>query len=268
MNKYNMIPNRKPKKVKIKPASSSKSRIQKPNTVRRHARKSYSASTTVIPKKVKPLSIKEQSKRPKISAVQPIFRGKTCFIIGGGPSLSKIDWNRLAGKNTIAINKAFISYPNADVLYWTDSRFYSWYKNEIDQYKGIKYAIRFNATQNGEVQLLNRGIRFGLETRADTLAHGNNSGYAAINLAYHLGAKKIVLLGYDMGNVGGKGHYHEGYSSTRTTSNEIYQKQFIPGFTFIANELKKKNVEVWNGCHTSKLTVFPRISLEKALSIN
>ena len=263
-----MIPNRKPKRVKIKPASSN-SRMHRSNTVRRHDRKLQSASAaTVIPKKVKPLSIKEHSKRPKVTSVQPIFRGKTCFIIGGGPSLSKIDWNQLAGKNTIAINKAFISYPNADVLYWTDSRFYSWYKNRIDQYKGIKYAIRFNATQNGEVQLLNRGIRFGLETRADTLAHGNNSGYAAINLAYHLGAKKIVLLGYDMGNVGGKSHYHEGYSATRTTSDEIYQKQFIPGFTFIANELKKKNIEVWNGCPTSKLTVFPRISLERALNIN
>ena len=30
-------------------------------------------------------------------------------------------------------------YPNADVLYWTDSRFYTWYKNEVDNYN--KFTI-------------------------------------------------------------------------------------------------------------------------------
>lgn len=262
-----MIPNRKPVKVKVKPASSSTSRIDRTGPIKRGRSYGHSAQPAKVSvPRVGQLPVQEPAGRPKTSTVQPIWRGETCFIIGGGPSLTGLDWNRLAGKRTIAINKALLSYPNADVLYWTDSRFYSWHKLDIDRFKGLKYAIRFNATHNGEVQLLNRGMRFGLETRADTLAHGNNSGYAAINLAYHLGAKRIVLLGYDMGNVGGKSHFHDGYA-TRATSDEIYQKQFIPGFDFLAAELKKKGVEVLNACPTSKLTAFPRISLDRGLGL-
>lgn len=261
-----MIPNRKPKAVKVKPASSAKSRIARSGPIPRHRSGQTQPATRVHVSKINPVVQNDIAKKPKTSHVQPIWKGETCFIIGGGPSLAALDWNQLAGKRTIAINKAVLSYPNADVMYWTDSRFYSWYRQDIDRFKGLKYTIRFHATHNSDVMMLNRGMRFGLETRTDTLAHGNNSGYAAINLAYHLGAKKIVLLGYDMGNVGGKSHYHDGYP-TRATSDDVYEKQFIPGFAVLASELKKKGVEVWNACLTSKLIAFPRISLDRGLMI-
>jgi hypothetical protein len=198
--------------------------------------------------------------------VEPIWSGETVYIIGGGPSLIGFDWNRLIGKRTIAINKAILSYPMADALYWTDSRVYGWYKKEIDSFKGLKYSIRNHSSYPAGINILRKSNKFGLEEAKDALCHGNNSGYAAINLAYLLGAKRIVLLGYDMHNDGKKGHYHDGYPVPPTGDN-IYRDQFIPGFQILADLLKEKKVDVYNASMTSSLRVWPKISFEQALSL-
>ncbi len=201
-----------------------------------------------------------------VSRVEPIWSGETVYIIGGGTSLTGFNWNRLIGKKTIAINKSILSYPNADALYWTDSRVYGWYKKEIDGFKGLKYTIRHHVTYPNDVKVLRKGSKFGLEEAKDALCHGNNSGYAAINLAYLLGVKKIVLLGYDMRNDGKQGHYHDGYPVPATGDN-VYRDQFIPGFQILADLLKQRKVEVYNASMTSALTVWPKISFEQALSL-
>ena len=38
--------------------------------------------------------------------------------------------------------------------------------------------------------------------------HGQNSGYQAVGLAYHLKADRIILIGFDMQRTGGKSHWH------------------------------------------------------------
>jgi hypothetical protein len=197
--------------------------------------------------------------------VDPIWSGETVYIIGGGPSLAGFNWKGLEGKKTIAINKALITYPNADVVYWTDSRVYRWYTQEINRFKGLKYTIKGNAGYAPDVKVLKRGVKFGLEEARDRLAHGNNSGYAAINLAYLLGAKRIILLGYDMKNDGIKGHYHDGYP-VPMTSDKIYRDQFLPGFEILAEKLKEKKVQVYNASPISNIKCFPKINYEKALT--
>lgn len=200
-----------------------------------------------------------------VAKVDPIWQNETVYIIGGGPSLIGFNWNSLIGKRTIAINKAILSYPMADVLYWTDSRVYGWYKQEIDKFKGLKYTTRHHVTYTNDIKVLRKSNKFGLEESKDALCHGNNSGYAAINLAYHLGAKRIVLLGYDMHNDGVKSHYHEGYP-VPATGNNIYKDQFIPGFQILGDLLKQKKIEVYNASIKSSLTVWPKITFDKALS--
>ena len=196
--------------------------------------------------------------------IEPIWQGQTVYLIGGGPSLKGFEWNRLNGKKTIAINKALKFYPNADAVYWTDGRVYTWFEKEINNFKGLKYTIRPKAYST-EVNLLRRGKKFGLETANDRLAHGNNSGYAAINLAIHLGAKRIILLGYDMGSTSEGSHFHDGYP-VNATSAKIYKDQFLPGFDILKNEIKGKKIQIFNACPTSNLKAFPIITIEEALS--
>jgi hypothetical protein len=201
----------------------------------------------------------------KYSTVPRRFDRETVYIIGGGPSLKNFDLGQLAGSRTIAINKAILFHSQADVLYWTDVRFYTWYKKEVDNYKGLKFALRPGSQYSDDVKVLKKGKTHGIETDRQTLAHGNNSGYAAINLAYHLGAKRIILLGFDMGSNGNDSHFHDGYP-TKSTGDRIFHDKFLPGFKQLKSELKGTGVTVLNASPYSKLTVFPKITLEQALS--
>jgi hypothetical protein len=201
----------------------------------------------------------------KYATVENIFEGETVYIIGGGPSLKGFDFRQLAGSKTIAINKAILFHSQADVLYWTDVRFHTWHKNEIDNYKGLKFTLKPGSQYSNDINVLKKGKAYGIETDAQTLAHGNNSGYAAINLAYHLGAKRIILLGFDMASKGGDSHFHDGYP-TRSAGDRMYQDKFIPGFKQMQSELSSTGVTVLNASPYSKLTVFPKITLEQALS--
>ena len=155
--------------------------------------------------------------------------------------------------------------PNADVLYWTDSRFYTWYKNEVDNYNGLKFTIKAGSQYTSDIQILKKGKSYGIEKDSETLAHGNNSGYASINLAYHLGAKRIILLGFDMANDGKDTHFHDGYP-TKSTGDQIYRDKFLPGFTQLKSELDPEGVTVLNASVYSQLTTFTKITIEQALS--
>lgn len=196
--------------------------------------------------------------------IEPTWKGETVYLIGGGPSLRSFPWERLRGKKTIAINKAIKFWPEADAMYWTDGRIWTWLEKEIKEFKGTKFTIA-PKPYPVDVHLLGRGIKYGFESAPNMLAHGNNSGYAAINLAIHLGAKRIVLLGYDMGNDGNVSHFHDGYPVNATGEN-IYKNQFLPGFEILKGQLKGKDIQIFNACPTSKLNTFKKITIEEALA--
>lgn len=208
--------------------------------------------------------IQNGSKRKyNYTSIKPIWKGETVYLIGGGPSLKNFKWNSLFGKKTIAINKALKFYPEADAVYWTDGRVYTWLEKEINNFKGLKYTIR-PREYKGKVNILRRGKKFGFEPSPNTIAHGNNSGYAAINLAIHLGAKRIVLLGYDMGATSGGTHFHDGYP-VNATGAKIYKEQFIPGFDVLKDSIKGKDIQIYNACPSSSLKAFPIITIEEGL---
>jgi len=237
-----------------------------PSKISRGEIKKNTVKKLILPAKMKGDRVKPAPYiTPKVfKKINPIWKGQTVYLIGGGPSLRGFDWNKLRGKKSIAINKAVSFWPEADAMYWTDGRVWTWLEKEITNYKGLKFTIRPKNYTN-DVHLLRRGKKFGLEESPDTLAHGNNSGYAAINLAIHLGAKRIVLLGYDMGNDGKASHFHDGYP-TNATGENIYKSQFLPGFEILKSELRGKDIQIFNACPTSKLNAFKKITIEEALS--
>jgi|TARA_R110000822_G_scaffold18263_1_gene60522 hypothetical protein len=241
--------------------------IQRKTTTRNFEKVSHiQAARTRLSKTIGVVnSEKPMASKIKYSTVQNKFQNETIYIIGGGPSLENFDFSKLAGRVTIAINKAIIFHNIADVLYWTDTRFYTWFKNEVDNYKGLKFSLTAGSQYTDDVNILKKGKIFGLETDPQTLAHGNNSGYAAINLAYHLGATRIILLGFDMGSNSENTHFHDGYPA-KAAPNSMYEEKFIPGFNQLNSEIKDSGVTILNASPISKLRVFPKITIEQALS--
>lgn len=204
-------------------------------------------------------------KYPNLGKIQPIYKDKVIYIIGGGPSLKNFDWTLLKDKVKIAINKAFLYVPDAEVIYWTDYRFYKWYEKEITEFKGSKVTNKNKPLKTDIINLRDTG-RSGLDMDPSSLRHGNNSGFAAINLAVHYGAKKIVLLGYDMNSQANATHWHDGYTKI-SHNHKIYKKSMIPFFSTLVEPLREAGVSVWNANPNSALDTFPKCTLNEALNM-
>jgi hypothetical protein len=88
-----------------------------------------------------------------------------------------------------------------------------------------------------------------------------------------MGAREIVLIGYDMGVVGKRHNFHREYDSFYEGKSQKlpkpdtghYRKHLIRPFPRIAEDLAKLEIKCWNTCMSSELVVFPKVPLEELL---
>lgn len=93
------------------------------------------------------------------------------------------------------------------------------------------------------------------------LHFNSNSGAQAINLAYLLGASRIILLGFDIGNApNGKAHW---FGSHPKGLVDGVNTNLVGRFNKLAEDLKREGVEVINCSRRTNLTQFKRIAIEQ-----
>lgn len=195
-------------------------------------------------------------------AVHPVWDGGAAYLVGGGPSLRSFPWEQLEGKHVVAINRAFQAVPTAAALYWNDFRFFHWFRREISAFDGMKVTCRPNKSYPSDVVVLRRIRSHAISMQPECIADANNSGYAAINLAVKLGARRVYLLGYDLRVTPASTHWHDGYP--RRHNPGVFGKLHAH-FAALAQELPRLGVEVWNANPSSLLRAFPKCTLESAL---
>lgn len=200
--------------------------------------------------------------------VPRLWPGSTVVCLCPGPSLTAADVAFACGRaKTIAVNRAVEVAPAADVLYSSDQYFVR-ACNGWQGRGGLKFvmeqdakAVKHFAPWPDLVVLRNTGEQ-GLESQPHGLRTGQNSGYAAINLAVHLGATTIVLLGYDMA-VGPKGQrYFDGTGRQQDAQYAIFRRHFDT----LVQPLTAAGIAVVNASRQTALTAFRRLPLEEALS--
>lgn len=166
------------------------------------------------------------------------WKGKTCFILAGGPSLENFDFKLIKNYPTIGVNKSFIEFPT-DILYGMDLRFYNMLvcpqteeakhlSNLWNNYKGDTVFLRrvrdypydsvYTVNQiDGKfsesaarkrlekaMALTEKGEVVSVDNidigfdLDEGIIGGNNSGFGALQLAIGLGCSDICLLGFDM----------------------------------------------------------------------
>jgi hypothetical protein len=198
--------------------------------------------------------------------IVPEWQGLTAFILACGPSLKGFNARYLQqyGK-VIAINDSFWLCPTADVLYFCDAAWWHSRKHSVkENFLGRRIVTMENQFDGMEV-LRNTGID-GLETDPGGLRTGNNSGYAAINLAYHFGCTRIVLLGYDMKVTGEQMHWnHRPERQTPEAFQRTLTDKMLPHFASLKKPLQQAGVEVVNCTLGSALHVWPKCSLESVI---
>lgn len=89
---------------------------------------------------------------------------------------------------------------------------------------------------------------------------GGNSGYQAINLAFHAGVRRIVLLGYDMQRTGGRSHWFGDHPGRLNVASPY--ERWVRDFASIAADLEAEGVEVINASRETALECFRRAPIE------
>jgi hypothetical protein len=202
------------------------------------------------------------------------------IIVASGRSLEGFDFERLRGLGTIiAVNGAGSSVPFADMWFTLDP--WGLHGPQLPvNFRGQKYAAvsedfgRDYAVVAEHRKVPAPNITFLHRLRQHNLAgvssetafkkglsednsciNTGNSGYGALNLAYHLRPKKILLLGID----GGMGYFYTKDSSNRPLT-------YLPEmFDSSLPQLQEAGIEVINGSINSAIKTFPRFTVSDAL---
>lgn len=192
------------------------------------------------------------------------WKDQRCFIIGGGKSLKGFDFSKLQNELTIGINRAYEAM-DCTIMLSMDNDFYDWItkgklgqeaKEKFEDFKGIRVWIDSVGYEYPKgILILNRS---GGQNISHSMKKGiggeSNSGFAALNIAYCLGANPIYLLGFDMkGENGKQAWWHSGYPDKQGA--EVY-KVFARDFKRASVILKEKGTQVINLNPDSALQCF------------
>lgn len=194
--------------------------------------------------------------------VTPEWLGERVFILGCGPSLSMVSASRLSrsGK-VIAVNDAYLKAPRADILYFCDKKWWQSSEALVRTTFFGRWIVTLEHKLHGVKRLRNTGP-IGLEQDPSGIRHGSNSGYQAINLAYHLGAKEIVLVGFDMRPVNGQVHWRQRNGEQPEAQAKTMRMVMLPKFESLRSPLCEAGVGVVNATPDSALQVWPVADIE------
>ena len=211
----------------------------------------------------------------------PIWKGQTAVVIGNGPSLTPEDVLCVRVHRTIAINKAWELAGFADILYGCDPKWwhsaggapgFCGYKLQHihkeraeDIEKGVYREHTGQSTVlpfSGIDCVMSNGSD-GFEYDPRYIRHGGNSGYQAVHIAMHLGAKKIILLGFDMG-YDLDSHWFGAYPGRQHTDKGFFG-EWIPKFDALKIAADNLGIDIVNCSRKTNLHCFRKSDLKNEI---
>lgn len=234
--------------------------------------------------------------------VPNMWEGGECWIIGGGTSIPEqfgvpsdlIDavangdesmkafspyLAPIHAKHCIGINMAFLLGDWVEMMFFADQRFFLDNRQLIADYSGLKVTcypgLRSVKFQNDNLKHLLRDDKKprGISDNPMAVCWNGNSGAAAISIAANAGAKRIILLGFDMKrNDKNRTHFHGEYATKGSITSLVQsQNKKLPfgkhllGFTQIAADAKARGIEIINASLDSAIQEFPKIPVKELL---
>lgn len=176
----------------------------------------------------------------------------TLICIASGPSLTASDC-RLAmssGHPVIAVNSSIGLVPDCQHLFAADC---NWW----DKYHGTLKTVAKRWTVSGRAHL-----RYGVNLFRAPDNDSFNSGQRAIQLAVHLGATRIILLGYDCSLEEGT-HWHGNHPDSLKNPDDESIQRWQGEFQRLADGLR--SVSIINCSRQTALTCFSRAAPEEVL---
>jgi hypothetical protein len=208
--------------------------------------------------------------------VEPEWKGETAAILASGPSMTRAQADAVRGKcRVIAVNNQGIDTdcdgvlvpafaPWADILFAADAKWWRCYHKRALQFAGRKVTVKATLPWPEIYCLKQSDTHPTFDPRPTHLVSGGNSGYMALHLAVHLGATRIVLLGFDMKEGRNRRRHWFGNHAAKLNSRGNFTG-WIRAFEKFAKVLNHMNIEVVNCSPDTALRCFRRQPLAEVI---
>jgi len=198
----------------------------------------------------------------------PDWTGETAVVVATGPSAADVDLKPAKGKaRFLAIKDGWRLCPWADLLYGCDGLWWQQH-NGVPAYEGQRatYAPDIVKRWPGFLKVdvgSARDMRLMFD-KIGLVGWGGHSGFHAINLAMQFGAKRLVLVGFDMRVDRGK-HFFGSHKYAEARPNEQTVKLWQQVLDAQAPLIASRGVEVINCSPVSALRAYPKASFDEAV---
>ncbi|MGW8142793.1 MAG: 6-hydroxymethylpterin diphosphokinase MptE-like protein [Anaerolineales bacterium] len=218
--------------------------------------------------------------------------GERCFIIGNGPSLKMTDLSCLQNEFTFGMNRIYLLFPEMgfpttyylsindlvieqcvpDILSLQMPRFLSWRSREVinDALAGEGRDLPLDPPLSF-LHTTYTGPKFAHDA-SQRLWEGATVTYVAMQLAFHMGFKKVILIGVDH-SFSTKGKPNTTVVSQGEDTDHFDGNYFGKGFRWQLPDLQTSeaaymmakhnylaaNREILDATIDGKLTVFPKV---------
>lgn len=171
----------------------------------------------------------------------------TWVVLATGPSMSQAQADRVRGRaSVVAVSDAYRLAPWADVLVSGDA---AWWRHHEPEFAGLRFCSDRNGWQDFKASML-RGVH-----------SGTNSGVLGIRVARHLGAKRIILLGFDGRGSHFFGRHPEPLKNSDISRHAVHAEQHRQE----AFACRHNGVEILNCSPATALSCYPTADLEAVL---
>jgi hypothetical protein len=224
----------------------------------------------------------------RLAALRDIHKGKRAFIIGNGPSLKETDLSKLRNEITFCMNRFYLAFPElgftATYLCITNDLVVEQFVDDINALMIPKFIAwrshRHFSPQLPITQLPTfvytsyTGPRFTGDARG-RVWEGATVTNLALQLAYHMGIEKAILIGVDH-NFKDKGEANKTVVSQGDDPNHFMPNYFgkgvkwqLPdldtseiGYALAREAYRKAGREVVDATVGGKLMIFPKVDYD------
>lgn len=166
----------------------------------------------------------------------------------------------LRGKcRVIIVNDNYQLAPWADMHYACDLKWHKWHHNDLSEFEGAKFTMDREAASLYRLRYIEGRAGHGLSIDPSLIHTGGNSGFQALNVAYHMGASHVMLLGFDM-KLSEKGASHWfGDHPDGIRSN------YAPWLKAFEQAAKQDLIDIINCTRDTALTCFEQMTIQEAI---
>lgn len=124
----------------------------------------------------------------------------TIACIGTGPSLTtkQVLTARNKGFRLFGCNNAYQVARDIELLYGCNYEWWAHYWPSVRYLDCEKWTTNRDAAMRFGINWIAEKNEPGLSTYPNVIHHGHGSGYSLVSMAHRAGAKRILLLGYDL----------------------------------------------------------------------